>query len=538
MKKTLAAVITLCALVVFSCPCQVYAKQAAKKPAATAAAKKSQPVTPKTQVIQTIRSEGTTTAPAEPPRPQPTVKGGLVPGTAKSDVLDKVTPTESLPEEIVARAQRARVSLSDLSIVAVPLNGQGKTIFYNAREPRQPASIEKTVTAAVAFSTLGPAKIWTTVLAADEEPEDGVIKGNLYLIGGGDPFLSMERFWLLVDNLKARGVKRIEGNLVVDRSLFSVPDVNPFSFDGEGNRPYNLGPDALMINSRALFIKIRPDPEKGVAFLYPEPALENITIPKSIPLSRGGCGAWRTQIQPDYSNPYKPVFNGAYPLSCGKNDLLYTAFSQNEYIQAVFGGLWKQGGGTWKGKVVSGKAPEERVALAVSNSQPLTQMVYNMNKYSNNLMARQVFLALGKTGKGEPKTLAASRRTVRDWANSLGIPEKELYVDNGSGLSRTSRLSAYAEAKVLEAMWNSSYMPEFMASLPVSNVDGTMRKRRVAPGFAHIKTGYVSSVRSIAGYVLTKTGHRYAVVAIINGSGALGGTSVLDSVIDWVYSDC
>ncbi len=522
------------------------ASNAATKTAQTSTAKSATKKTARPTQSKATQAKPAAKASAKRPVKKPSatpyaaaaVAGGLAAGTLHSDVLDKIQETKTLPPEVLREAKVAKLNLNDLSIVAVPLNGEGNTLFFNAHTPRIPASIEKIVTAALAFSRMGPAKVWSTLAVAEDEPRDGVVEGDLYLIGHGDPYLSIERFWLLVDNLYSRGIREIKGNVVVDRSYFDVPKHDSFAFDGEGNRPYNLGPDAMLLNSRSLIIKIRPDAKAKVAKLYAEPALSTISIPESVPLVKGGCGAWRKQLKPDYSNPYKPVFNGTYPSSCGSKDLLYTVFDQNEYVKAVFYAMWRQLGGKWEGSVVSGTAPQERQALASSYSMPLTQIAYNMNKYSNNLIARQLFLSSGKTAKGEPKTLEASRNTLREWTDGMGIPEKEIYLDNGSGLSRASRLSAYAAAKVLENMWNSPYMPEFMSSLPVSGVDGTMKKRHAADGHAHIKTGYISSVRSIAGYVLSKSGRRYAVVAIVNGPGALGSVPVLDSIIKWIYTDC
>ncbi len=547
LRKNVVWLATLAVLAGFSVPVTYSlvpdaqaqtAQQTTQKAAPKAQKKKAQTTTAKAQT--TTKSKA---AKAAAPAAAATGGAAMVANTVKPDktvpsVLEKVQADTTLPEKILQQARKVNMPLKDISVVCIPLTGEGKSLSFNAHVPRTPASVEKAVTSAAALSKFGPAKMWGTVLAADEEPVDGVVNGNLYLIGQGDPTLYMEKFWLLVDNLKARGVKEIKGNIVVDRSRFNIPETDPFAFDGEGNRPYNLGPDAALVSSRSLIIKIRPDAKKGIANLYPEPALDNITIQKTIPLSREGCGPWRKIMKPDYSNPYKPLFKGTFPTSCGNRDLLYTAFSQDEYIQAVFSALWKQEGGKWSGKVVSGKAPQKRQALAAAYSDPLTKVIYNMNKNSNNIIARHLFLELSGTNSDGAKTLDGARSYMKSWGESIGIPANEINLDNGSGLSRTSKISAYALARVLEYMWNSTHMPEYMASLPVSGVDGTMYKRKVAQGHAHIKTGYVANVRTIAGYVLTKEGHRYAVVAMVNGPSALGAVPVLDSVIDWVYTDC
>ena len=445
----------------------------------------------------------------------------------------------SLPAPIQKALNSCKVPKGDFSLSVIPLTDKGTTLKFNGATPRVPASSAKVITSAAALQLLGPAKVWTTRFVSSAEPDkNGVLNGDLYLVGHGAPSLTIERFWLLVDNLRARGVKEIKGNIIADRSHFDVTPIDPFAFDGEGNRPYNLGPDALMVNSRSFFIKIRPDKEAGVAYLYPEPRIAGVKLPESIPLSKEGCGAWRKQINPDFSNPLKPAFKGKFPLKCGPKDYFYTSLSADQYLQVVFADMWKKAGGSWKGKVVQGKLPEDSEdykVLASSYSEPLTKLVYNMNKYSDNIIARQLFLALAKTQKDEPKNLEGARAAVYEWAASLKIPASSLKIDNGSGLSRTTSVSTDAFVTVLKHMWNSPQMPEFVSSLPISGVDGTMRKRHVAQGSAHVKTGYIQNVRSIAGYVQTKSGERYAVAAIVNGPSAINSIPVMDAVISWVY---
>lgn len=296
----------------------------------------------------------------------------------------------SLPAPIQKALNSCKVPKGDFSLSVIPLSDKGTMLKFNSTAPRVPASSAKVITSAAALQLLGPAKVWTTRFISAEEPDrNGVLSGDLYLVGHGAPSMTIERFWLLVDNLRARGVKEIKGNIIADRSHFDVAPHDPFAFDGEGNRPYNLGPDALMVNSRSFFIKIRPDKEAGVAYLYPEPRIAGVKLPESIPLSKEGCGAWRKQINPDFSNPLKPAFKGKFPLKCGPKDYFYTSLSADQYLQVVFADMWKKAGGTWKGKVVQGKLPEDSddyKVLASSYSEPLTKLVYNMNKYSDNII--------------------------------------------------------------------------------------------------------------------------------------------------------
>lgn len=439
-----------------------------------------------------------------------------------------------LPSSVREALEARHIEEKDISVSILPLDGKGINLQHKASQARIPASVEKVVTAAMALDVHGPAKIWTTKVLADSSPENGVLKGDLFIVGGGDPSMTAERFWMLIEDLRARDIRDIRGNLILDRSYFDIPEHDAYSFDGDGNRPYNLGADALLLNYRSFAVQIVPDEEAGVARLYPSPRIRGVRLPESVPLSDESCGSWRKKLAPDYSDPLAPVFRGHFPKKCGNKYFLYTSLEADRYFESVFRTLWENSGGSWSGKAVSGKAPENTVLLTEAASQPLGLLLWNMNKFSNNLIARHLFLSVGGSEDDEVKTIEASRAKTEEWKHSLGIAPNELYVDNGSGLSRGSRLSARASTRVLKHMWNSPYRFEFVASLPVSGLDGTMKKRQAAVGQAHIKTGYIDNVRSIAGYVRAESGSYYAVSVIINSPYAADSLPVMDSIIAWI----
>ncbi len=445
-----------------------------------------------------------------------------------------VCAAAALPNSVKQTLKAQHIDKRDISISIIPLDGNGINLQHKADQPRIPASVEKAVTAAMALDAHGPAKVWTTRIFSENKPENGTLDGDLFIVGGGDPSMTAERFWLLIEDLRARGIRNIDGDLILDRSYFDLPEHDAFSFDGDGNRPYNLGADALLLNYRSFALRIIPDEAAGIARLYPTPRISDVKLPESIPLSKEPCGSWRKKIDPDYSDPTAPVFHGRFPEKCGPKYFIYTTLEADRYFESVFRTLWENSGGTWSGKAVSGKAPEAALLLTEADSQPLSLLLWNMNKFSNNLIARHLFLSVGETEEGEAKTLESSRRKTEDWARSIGIGPNELYVDNGSGLSRGSRLSARASTLVLKHMWNSPYRFEYVASFPVSGLDGTMKKRNAAVGQAHIKTGYLEGVRSIAGFVRAKSGRYYAVSAIINSPNAADSLPVMDSIIAWI----
>ena len=150
-------------------------------------------------------------------------------------------------------------------------------------------------------------------------------------------------------------------------------------------------------------------------------------------------------------------------------------------------------------------------------------LIRDINKFSNNVMTQQLFLTMGAAG-GEPGNPARGAAAVRGLLAARGIDAPELVLENGCGLSRIERISAGSLGNVLADAWKSQWMPELMASLPISGVDGTMKARNVPAGAAHMKTGMLEDTRAVAGYVLAASGRRYVVVAIINHPNASRGT--------------
>jgi len=177
--------------------------------------------------------------------------------------------------------------------------------------------------------------------------------------------------------------------------------------------------------------------------------------------------------------------------------------------------------------------------IYVHESQPLGELVRDINKFSNNVMARQLFLTLGAVGAGAPATAEKANRAVRQWLSGKGLNFPELVLENGSGLSRVERIGAKSLGQVLLAAYQSPVMPELMASLPLAAVDGTMKKRlsgAEVAGQAHIKTGSLSGVRAIGGYVLDAQGRRVVVVMMVNHANAASAQPVQDALLKWVYS--
>jgi D-alanyl-D-alanine carboxypeptidase/D-alanyl-D-alanine-endopeptidase (penicillin-binding protein 4) len=370
--------------------------------------------------------------------------------------------------------------------------------------------------------------------------QDEALAGDLVFKGYGDPKLTYENLWLLLRALRERGLREIRGDVLLDRSHFETPEHDSGKFDDQPLRPYNVGPDALLLNFKAVTFQFVPEPERGAVRVYGEPRLEPFDIVSVLRLTNGPCGDWRERIAPDFRGTPAPraVFTGSYSASCGERSWHVALLSPDDYFAGVFRRLWSELGGTLSGGVKSGALPNDARLLASVESPALAGVVRDMNKFSNNVMARQLYLTLGAEAAGPPARAGKSRDAVKAWLAQKGINAPELEIENGSGLSRVERISAANLAALLVAGFRSPVMPELLASLPLAAVDGTMRRRlryEGVAGQAHIKTGTLADARAIAGYVLDRRGRRQAVVMFVNHPNAGAAQAAQDALLAWVY---
>jgi serine-type D-Ala-D-Ala carboxypeptidase/endopeptidase (penicillin-binding protein 4) len=444
---------------------------------------------------------------------------------------------QPLPPEVDAALARAKLPRE--SMVAIVLAADAKSparVSHRAQIPVNPASIAKLATTFAALDMLGPAYAWSTPVYIDGPIEDGVLRGNLYIKGQGDPKLVAERMWLLLRRVQGLGIRSVAGDIVLDHSAFEVAAQEPGTFDGEPLRPYNASPDALLLNFKSVVITFTP--LGANAQLQVEPPLAAVQFPASVPLSRAPCGDWRAGLQPDFSDPARVRFAGGYPAVCGERIWPLAYADPRSYAARAIAGMWQHIGGSLRGQVRDGQVPAGIVPAFELQSPPLAEIVRDINKYSNNVMAQQLFLTLALVQKS-PATVESARQVLGQWWRERIGPEQPPMFDNGSGLSREERITAQQLARLLQLAWSSPLMPELMASLPLSGVDGTLRRGRVKAGvgLAHLKTGSLRDSMGVAGYVDGASGKRYVLVAIINHPQAASARPAIDALIDWVARD-
>ena len=446
----------------------------------------------------------------------------------------------ALPAEVEAALTRARLPRDALSVVVVDAQG-GRTpprLAHRAQVPVNPASVMKLVTTYAALEQLGPAYVWNTPVYLQGTVQEGSLRGNVYIQGQGDPKLVMERLWLLMRRLQGQGIQVIVGDIVLDRSAFDVPEHDPARFDGEPLRPYNAAPDALLLNYKSSVMTFVPDAAAGLARIQYDPPLAGVQRQATVALAAPGteCGDWRGGLRAELGDPVKVAFQGVYPAACGERAWPVAAADPRAFAVRAVEGMWRELGGKLTGSVRDGKVPAGLKPAFVVTSPALAEVVRDVNKYSNNVMAQHVFLSLALQKNGVA-TFDGAREALRQWwVARMGDAELPL-ADNGAGLSRDARITAQALARMLQVAWASPVMPELVASLPIAGVDGTLRRSQSRAGTAHLKTGSLRDVMAVAGYVHGASGRRYVLVAVVNHANAGGARPVLDALTDWAARD-
>ncbi len=452
-------------------------------------------------------------------------------------VAPSTTETRALPRSVEAALARGNVPRDAMVAWVQEVDAARPRLAWQADKPVNPASLMKLVTTYAGLELLGPAFTWSTPVWLQGSVADGVLTGNLVVKGSGDPKLVLERMWLLVRRVQQLGVHEIRGDIVLDRSAFAPGETNPADFDGEPLRPYNAGADALLLNYRAVLLTFTPDPGRGVATVGVDPPLAGVRVDATVPLASGACEDWRGGLKGELDDPARLHFAGAFPVACGEKVWPLAYADPKSYNARALAGLWAEEGGKLSGVVRDGAAPALTPTFEL-RSPPLADVVRDINKLSNNVMAQQLFLTLGATQRGAG-TPEAARDVLRQFLSShVGDRAASVAVlGNGSGLSRDSRLSASLLGRLLQSAWSSAVMSELMSSLPVAGIDGTLRRTKATPGRAHLKTGSLRDVVGVAGFVLADSGRRYVVVGIVNHPNANAARPALEALAEWAASD-
>tara|TARA_R110000796_G_scaffold234450_1_gene353186 strand:+ start:81361 stop:82833 length:1473 start_codon:yes stop_codon:yes gene_type:complete len=448
----------------------------------------------------------------------------------------------SLPNQVRASLDNARIPSDAMSLAIIPLEGQGVAQYVNADQEVNPASTMKLVTTYAALELMGPTFQWRTSLHGTGPIENGVLQGDLIYRSSGDPKMTLERMWTLLRDLRAAGVKEVRGDLVLQPADMRMP-LNAVPFPDDGNdpsKPFLVEPDPLLTNLKVLTLSSYG--ERGGVRIHLEPALPEVTVDNQLKLlPRVSSCPWPNiayAIQ-DQGTQAQITLTGALHEGCSVQRYM-SALNAATYTGSALRSLWGEMGGEISGTTRIGQMPSNAQQLAYSDSGDLVSVIRDINKFSNNTMARQLFLAIGRNQRtaADVDDYQAAVRSINQWMDRKGLRPKGLVLENGSGLSRIERMTARDLALLLEQAWKSPYAAEFIASMPLAAMDGTMRRRMLntpVAGRAHIKTGSLRNVRAIAGITRDANGKSWAVAAIVNHGSAGASREALDRVLTDVH---
>jgi D-alanyl-D-alanine carboxypeptidase/D-alanyl-D-alanine-endopeptidase (penicillin-binding protein 4) len=471
---------------------------------------------------------------------------GLIWALLPALALAQNSAPANLPAPVLKALNQGKVPLHGLSVLVLPLPttpgpALAPRLAHREHESVHPASVMKLFTTFAGLQLLGSDFTWRNRIYTDGTVQGGVLQGNLIVRGSGDPKLVVERLQDLVGQIMAQGVREVRGNIVLDRSVF---DVTPrqVGFDDEPLRPYNASPDGLLLNFKSVVYTFSPDPASGRAKVHSEPPLADFSVTADVPLRSGPCQDWRSELKADFSQPQQTRFSGSYASGCGERTWPVAFPRPDDFAPRVFQALWLQAGGKLSGQTVYGNTPAKATLLLEARSLPLTDVVADINKFSNNVMAQQLFLTLSSE-LGSPGRFEASRLRLDQWWRQQfpGLPAPVL--ENGSGLSRSERSTARSLSALLHKAHESELSQVFRQSLAIAGVDGTMARLKDrqpqagAIGKAWLKTGTLRDVASIAGYVQGDSGRLYTLVAVLHHPNAQMARPALDALLEWTVRD-
>lgn len=464
------------------------------------------------------------------------------PVTASTSVPARTSRAAGVPAPVALALAAGHLPPGSASFAVLAADSGRMLASLNGTVPRSPASTMKLVTTFATLDLLGPAFAWHTVAYARGARRGDSLEGDLILRGGGDPYMTLERWWSFVHAVRATGLRRIHGDVLIDDTAFSMPPEKPGAFDGRPHRAYNVAPDALMVNFQSVEFRVAPDISAGRVEVVATPAPVNLTVDNRIDYVSGPCieRAARVDFDVPTAGWDRAVFTGALSAACAERSVSRVMLTAPTYAFGTFVELWREAGGEFDGAMRTGPVPADAQQLVSFDSLPLGEVIRLTNKYSNNLMARHLFLTLGSERYGPPATAAKSAQALAVWWRAMDLPAGDLAIENGSGLSRSERISALAMARMLAAAHRSRYAPEFVASLPLAGIDGTLRARMrgTDPGSVRLKTGHLDGVTAVAGYVTGRSGKCYVLVSFVNDQlgGGSPGEPVHAALVRWIQS--
>lgn len=454
----------------------------------------------------------------------------------------QIAAQNTLPSEIVGALKGAGIPQSSASFLVIDAQTGTTLLSHQADKPMNPASVMKLVTTAAALDVLTPQFTWRTDFLTATNADNGVLNSPLYIRASGDPKITWEDLERVLMRLREKGISELRGGVVIDKSAFATMPNDVAAFDRSPLRPYNVTPDAMLFNFKAAGFKIAPLLESNAVRITPEPFPEGMSVNANVKLTQGACGDWKSKLNASFDDAptsARVTFSGSYAASCGEREWFASLLSHDAFFEGSVRWLWKRVGGIGNiGAMKFGAIPAHAQVFDTHVSLPITAAVNDVNKFSNNVMARHLLLTIDRAQNGAPAQSIRGAKAITAWLRKEGIDTTELVLENGSGLSREERVSANMLAALLRKTLTKAHSSDFIASLPIAGVDGTLSQRfnnSEVKASASLKTGGLNDVRALAGYLRRSDGRTLIYIGILNHPRAPQAFGVLERAVEWAF---
>lgn len=421
-------------------------------------------------------------------------------------------------------------------------------VAFNEQTPLVLASTTKLLTSLAALDVLGPRFAWQTRAYALGPIRDGVLMGDLLIVGGGDARLTSKELETWFRKLQKK-VKHIQGHLVVQQGMFQLTQADHAGTPvPTPDNPHHVWPEAFMVDEGVLRVDLT-DTVQGLQVGF-QPALDGVLVEQMVMVSKRKCKLIRQPVAAaldELADPPVLRVTGEWSAGCFPKQMLLAMPPGSRFAALAAAAAWKAAGGLLSGTAIQrtdatlgAMLPKGIKPLGTFSSPTLDQLLRAMNKVSDNLMARHLMLSLAKGFPAKPATIKEARKRFDQWRQKLGLAPEDVSIDNGSGLSRGEKARAAVMTQLLRQAWRGSWGRAIYESLPVAGEDGTLANRMtrsLARGNAFLKTGTLNDVRALAGYVRGQSGRIYAVTLLVNDPKADKALPAMDGIIEWVIAN-
>ena len=444
----------------------------------------------------------------------------------KSDSLKKVI-------------NKYRFNESEFSIGVLNLKENQLVGLHNEKKLFNSASLVKIITTYIGLKELGPDFSWQSDFYYTGDIVGGTLKGDIIFKGTGDASFSVEDLERMIREIQRKGINRIEGNLLFDSTYFGeIP--NEVTFDNDPMRAYNVLPSAISLQSNT--INFRFNSKKNKVKIEATPNIKALKIVNNIKSTREKCLSWREKLS--YETKVNEQqgslnFRGKFSKNCKVKEIDLAMLDWQTYFYHTFKQKWLDNGGWFNGNFINTSEPLDDDRLLVSHySDPLSNLIRDTNKYSLNLMSRNLMLTVIANENNVHPTEKMVNPYIKNWLSKNKIDNEGLFIDNGAGLSRDIMISVNQFLMILQNIYYDPMMPEIISSFPIAGIDGTLKKRMKNSPIrmkGHFKTGSMNEVSAMAGFFLNNDKEMNIFVFMMNGKKANMSQNFQEALIESVY---